>query len=497
MPPQYGARYGLVGKFVILATAVILATTFVGNRLILAYEEERLLAETRGEALVLAESMALSFLHTLVYEELGLVVEGGLLDLFIEDISARPDMAVRFVEVVDDTGRVIAHSDYRRYGQQDLSVAERYGSPLRHTRTGQRDLEGETVLEVATPLAIGTRSWGTLVLAVSLQSARADLESFASRLEMMTLAAAILCIFVSLLVARALARPVKNLAQAMTEVGPDLETSQDVTRRDEIGLLQTSFLGMLGRLREARQEQERTREAMVRAERLAAIGALASGVAHEVNNPLAGVKNCLAQMAARPEDRQRHREYMGLMATALDRIEQVTRGLLDFSRRQDLEIGPVALSEIISHALDLVSYQLEENGIELIVEGAEAVPIIMGDRHQLEQVFVNLVLNAIDSMSGGGTLTIRARQCGDEARIDVEDTGGGVPHELWERVFDPFFTTKGMGRGTGLGLTVSLNIVREHGGELRCGNTPQGGGRFTVALPIGAALPRTKAERTS
>jgi two-component system, NtrC family, sensor kinase len=480
-------RLGLEARFVILATVVILAATIAGNRFIFAYEEAQLRAQVRGEAVVLAEAMALSFLHALIYEELGLVEEAGLLDFFIEEITARPDMAVRYVEVLDIGGRVIAHSDFGQLGQIGSDIGGRYGGELTETRTLLREIAGEEVLEVVAPLRIASRSWGTLVLAVSLQAAERELRVFASRLFLLTLVTVALSMLVALLVARALARPIKTLAQAMSQVGAELETDLTVDRGDEIGLLQSSFLDMLARLRGMQREQERTRDAMARAEKLASIGALASGVAHEINNPLGGMKNCLAQMEARPEDGERRKQYIGLMTRALERIEQVVSGLLDFSRRRELEVGEVAIGEVIGSALELVGYRLEKNGIALDVDVDLELPVIEGDRHQLEQVLVNLVLNAVDSMEGGGRLSIGS--CGEEGavRIRVRDTGTGIPDDVGERIFDPFFTTKEVGRGSGLGLAVSLQIIRDHGGDLEFANLPEGGTEFAISLPVGTA----------
>ena len=150
-------RFGLEAKFIVLATAIILVMGALGSRLLLAYEEKLLLEQSRSEAVVLAESIALSFLHTLIYEELGLVEESGLLDLFIEEIVARPDMAVRSVELLNPAGRVIAHSDYRQFGRVDSELLQRYGADLKETRTLQRQLAEEATLEVATPLRIASR----------------------------------------------------------------------------------------------------------------------------------------------------------------------------------------------------------------------------------------------------------------------------------------------------------------------------------------------------
>lgn len=468
-----------------MATILILISTVVGNRLILSYWHSQLYEQVRREAIVLAESMAAPFLHALIYEELGLIEESGLLDLSISDITSRQDMAITRVEILNADGRIIAHSDYQQYGKTDVATLSYYGYRLQATVTRLQNKNGQSkVIEVATPLRIGSQYWGTLILDTSLLAADRELASFALRLGLLSIVIFAASITIAFLVARTLASPIKRLAQAISEVGPDLQSAIMADRNDEVGLLQSSFLDMLARLKAAQVEQERTRNAMTQAEKLASIGALASGVAHEINNPLGGMKNCLLQMRRYPEDHQRRQQYIGMMDRALDRIEQVVRSLLDFSRRNPLESEQVDINSVLHSTLGLIAYRLEKNGIELELDLSPDIPILLGDRHQLEQVLVNLNLNAVDSMVDGGHLSIRTHFLNPTLFVRIRDTGTGIDPAIKERIFDPFFTTKEAGKGTGLGLTVSLNIIRDHGGDLCCEAVPEGGTEIVISLPI-------------
>ncbi len=475
---------GLEAKFILVATAIIIAATSIGNKLILLYEESLLMEEARSRAVVLTEAMANGFTYTLAYEELGLVEEAGLLDLFVEDMMARTDLQVQFVKLLNPRSQVIAHSDFRQYGKFDESFYTFYGDALQTTHTRRYIIEGENILEIASPLRIASKSWGYLIVGVSLSPAERELEAFADRMGYLTLTAIFAAILIAFLLAHTLARPIKRLAIAMAQVGPEIEDHMQIDRRDEIGMLQSSFKDMLKRLRLAREEQERTREAMLRAEKLAAVGSLASGVAHEINNPLGGMKNCLAQIEQRPDDQERFLAYVRLMRQALDRIEQVVRGLLDFSRRRELDKAPLDLQQIIEGSLLLLDYQLKECSISLSLKIDPHMPIIEGDTHQLQQVLINLILNAIDVMRQGGQLRIELLRSENFALLRICDSGPGIPPDLERRIFDPFFSTKQIGHGTGLGLTVSLSIAREHGGDLSFANLPAGGSVFTLALPL-------------
>ncbi|MDP6701979.1 MAG: ATP-binding protein, partial [Candidatus Latescibacteria bacterium] len=480
-------RLGIESKFVVLATVLILVATVISNRLILTYWHGQLYDQTRSEATVLAESMAVSFLHALIYEELDLIEESGLLDLSIEDITARQDLSITRVEVLDSDGRIIAHSDYRLCGQVDADALSLYGRRLPATTTQLRNNSQGKVVEVATPLRIASKYWGTLVLDVSLQPADEELDAFGFRLGLLSIVGFAAAITIAFLVARTLASPIKRLAQAMSEVGPDLQSAITVDRSDEMGLLQSSFLDMLARLKTAQAEQARTQNAMAQAEKLASIGALASGVAHEINNPLGGVKNCLAQMEKHPEDERRRRQYLGLMGGAVTRIEQVVRGLLDFSRRNPLQSENVDLNNTIHSTLELVRYRLEKNGIDRELDLSSNLPALWGDRHQLEQVLVNLILNAVDSMPQGGRLDLRTRFHDRALWVHIRDTGSGIDPAIKQRIFDPFFTTKETGKGTGLGLSMGYNIVVEkHGGEILVDSKEGVGTTFTIKIPMAA-----------
>ncbi|MBT6143848.1 MAG: HAMP domain-containing protein [Gemmatimonadetes bacterium] len=486
-PPVNGPRFGLEAKFVLLATVGILLATSIGNRLILLYQEALLEEETRSKAVLLAESMARSFEYTLIYEDLGLVEEAGLLDLFVEDMTQRRDLEVLFVELLDPQGRIRAHSDYRRYGEDDEAFAARFPNGLKETQVKRVLHEGQEMIEVATPLRIASRSWGDVVIGVSLNPMRRELAAFADRLGYLTLTAIAVSVLLSFLVAHALARPIKRLASAMAGVGPQLETDLQVDRRDEIGLLQSGFLEMVARLRQSRQEQERTREAMLRAEKLAAVGSLAAGVAHEVNNPLGGIRNCLEQLERGGASPERSENYLRLMRQALDRIQAVVSGLLDFSRRRELAASSLDLAGVIGSSVELLSYRIQKGGITLDLDVPGDLPALRGDAHQLQQVVVNVLLNALDAIDargGTGSIGIHAEATGDRVLIHVDDSGIGIEEEESRRIFDPFYTTKEVGKGTGLGLTVSLHILREHGGDLSCRPRREGGSRFTFSLPV-------------
>jgi two-component system NtrC family sensor kinase len=236
----------------------------------------------------------------------------------------------------------------------------------------------------------------------------------------------------------------------------------------------------------------KAQSAVARAEKLAAVGRLAAGVVHEINNPLATIAACAESLEKRMEegaftdspDADDLREYLGLIRDEAFRCKSITNGLLDFSRLRAGQRVPVDITEIIKGTARLVTHQQRGEAIQIVIEAAADVPKVSGDVGQLQQAVVALATNAIDAMPEGGTLTLRAIPSGARVLIQVTDTGIGIAPENMTKIFDPFFTTKDIGRGTGLGLAVCYGILSDHGGRLDVRSTVGSGTTFTITLPI-------------
>ena len=235
--------------------------------------------------------------------------------------------------------------------------------------------------------------------------------------------------------------------------------------------------------------------AIARAEKLAAVGRLAAGVVHEINNPLATISACAEALESRvregafdaSSEMEDLREYLGLIRSEAFRCKTITNGLLDFSRTRAGEHMPVNINDVITSAARLIAHQKRGQGIEIAIETSEAVYPVLGDEGQLQQAVIALATNAIDAMPEGGRLTLASRDEDGKVLVEVSDTGVGIKSENLTKIFDPFFTTKEVGRGTGLGLAVCYGIVTEHGGRLDVQSTVGVGTTFTITLP---AMPR-------
>ena len=232
--------------------------------------------------------------------------------------------------------------------------------------------------------------------------------------------------------------------------------------------------------------------AVARAEKLAAVGRLAAGVVHEINNPLATISACAEALESRVKDGSFDsspaladlREYLGLITSEAFRCKSITTGLLDFSRTRPAQHVLLNLADVINATARLLVHQQRSGKIDLRIEGTESLPLLLGDPGQLQQAIITLATNAVDAMPSGGVLTIASRSVGNNLLVEVSDTGVGIPPESLAKIFEPFFTTKEVGQGTGLGLAVCYGILTEHGGSLDVQSAPGVGTTFTITLPV-------------
>ena len=250
-------------------------------------------------------------------------------------------------------------------------------------------------------------------------------------------------------------------------------------------------------------DQKMLQEQLIQSEKMSAIGQLVSGVAHELNNPLAGISAFAQLLLAEKRFPPDQRTAAETIYSEARRASRIVQNLLTFARQHKAEKILTAINQVLDDTLELRGYELRVRGIDVRREYDESLPDTMADAHQLQQVFLNLITNAEQAMERKEghhhRLTVRTRRNGDAIRIEIEDTGGGIPPNLIERIFNPFFTTKPTGSGTGLGLSISLGIVREHEGKIWAENATQsagpGGARFIVEVPV--SEPRLSGEHAS
>jgi len=230
-------------------------------------------------------------------------------------------------------------------------------------------------------------------------------------------------------------------------------------------------------------QRERMEEQMTQTEKLTSLGLLAAGVAHEVNTPLAVISNYIQMLAKQMPDADPRQGIIDKIVKQTYRASEIVNNLLNFSRTSAAEFAEVDLNRVVEETLSLVAHPLRTGQIHVVKHLDERLPAVRGSSNKLQQVFLNLFLNARDAMPGGGMLQIRTAAHNGSVQIEIADTGAGISRENIHRIFDPFFTTKSNGRGTGLGLSVSYGIVKEHGGKVDVRSTPGRGTSFHLEFP--------------
>ena len=240
-------------------------------------------------------------------------------------------------------------------------------------------------------------------------------------------------------------------------------------------------------------ERVQLEEQLQISEKMASIGLLAAGVAHEVNTPLTGISSFTQMLLEGADPADPKTVLLEKIERQTFRAAKIVNGLLNLSRpgTASNDRTEVDLNAVITDVFSLLEHQFAVGSIKVRRELAPAMVNVFGIEHQLQQVFLNLFLNARDAMPSGGWLSVTTRLDGDRVIAEVADTGSGIPSEQIARIYDPFFTTKAIGRGTGLGLSITYGIVREHDGALLCDSAVGQGTRFTMALPMAAAAART------
>jgi signal transduction histidine kinase len=287
------------------------------------------------------------------------------------------------------------------------------------------------------------------------------------------------------LVIRTISRPLRRLTEAAVDVaGGAYGTQVELKSNDEVGLLAASFNEMSRKMAEDIERLRALNEHLVRAEKLAAAGALAAGVAHEVNNPLASISSLIQIIQSRPltPDREAEtREMLRLISTQIERISQVLRDMLDFARQRPPARAQLDLARVVESSLRLAAFDKGFKRLKVTTDFDGRAPKVSADPDQLQQVFLNLLLNARDAMPEGGDIRIRlgSDEAAREVFVEVADTGHGIPADILPHVFDPFFTTKRA--GAGLGLAVCYGIVTAHGGRVA---VESGGGQAGTVVRV-------------
>jgi two-component system NtrC family sensor kinase len=513
------------------AAAILVPVTLVAGLMIRAQHAE-LIARAEGSAAILSETVR-SATHDFMLkdqrEDAYRIVE------IVGHESLRKDSSIESVRIFNKQGATVYSTDRAEIGRiadkrADVCSPCHGGagapvtSPDPATRSRITTSSGHRVLSLVTPIynevscsAAGChahpqeqRVLGLLDVALSLKDVDDRRAAATWRIAGLSLLAlVVLTALVSVIVRILVFRPVSEMLAATKDLAHGgAPAPLPIHSLDELGMLGRSFNEMSDSLRKARAElqaaadglehqvEERTaalkkaQEALVQTEKLASLGTLSASIAHEINNPLAGILTFARLMARTLESgdvddaaRATCLKNLGLIQRETERCTRIVRSLLDFARARPIELRAVDAVSALDEAVSLTQHKLQLQQV-VVTRTADGTAIVQGDFGQLRQVFVNLILNACDAMPKGGSLAVVSRRVEDGRAVEISftDTGAGIAPENLSRIFDPFFTTKEM--GTGLGLSVVYGVVEKHGGSMKAQSRLGEGTTMTVRLPL-------------
>ncbi len=418
----------------------------------------------------------------------------------------RAQGAARALQTIDEANEHDAAVNFRYVSLDPASArkptidAARIGSFVIGRSTVFRELESEGKIFTYIPIPADTSLLGAIEVSSSLNEQRSYARRSMVSNGVTTLATTLVAAVVTIMLgAFFVGRPMRGLIAKARRIGAgDLSGPVELSRRDELGELAREINAMCERLGEERAARMRAVDELRHAHRLAVVGRLAAGIAHELGTPLHVVTGWGQMIARREVEADGAVSAAANIVTAASKMASIIRQLLDFARRGDVRKEPQSLEAVVRQAVALLSPLADRRGVEVAIESPTEELVVDVDAAQLQQAVTNLAVNGIDAMSSGGGLTIglsqvvarappelggRALSC---AAITVHDDGPGLDPALLDQIFEPFFTTKGPGEGTGLGLSVSYGIVREHGGWIAVDSVPGHGACFTVFLPMRA-----------
>jgi two-component system, NtrC family, sensor kinase len=529
-------RFGLREKFVLLVSIVTVASMMISSGYLIKRQNEIYHDELDKRGETLAANLAYN-------SEYGVILESTEeLENLIRGVARADDVVYIAIRSMD--GRTLA-----QFGEdvvQNASLVE--NDELPDNNTGKlkyyhyRAEDGSEYVEMCYPvetkrMTVSKENLGTLYGTFSDDDATMEiigdvriiltlenLQSEIDKSEMTSILLALLVVLSAIIImaafVRVITRPIESLVKITEKISKgDLSKSVDIHRGDEIGNLAESFNRMIESLKQSQEEIEeynrtleekiieRTRELedaqsqLIQSEKMAALGQLAAGVAHELNNPLGGIlgyaqftlekleKKSLEDMTQR--DLDSYQRYLKDIETQARRTKTIVQNLLKFSRTShSVEFDKVDINTSLEETLTFIEHQLMMKQIKLDKNFGDNIPQISGSSGQLQQVFTNIIINAMHASQAGSVVGIHTRylpplgEFPGAVEITISDQGHGISEENVKKIFEPFFTTKEVGKGTGLGLSVSYGIIKEHGGEIKVKSEVGEGTSFTIVFQL-------------
>ncbi|UCD83770.1 MAG: HAMP domain-containing protein [Deltaproteobacteria bacterium] len=467
-------------KFIVSAASLVVIVSLMFSWLFLGQARRDQSAQFERRAQSLAENLAYN-------SEFGVLTGDRLsLEKLLDGILSQDDVIFAIIEEAE--GRELASREKEE--RRSKPVME-FVAPI--LRRGRKFADEFSILEKGIKKEpVPLTEIGKVRIGMSLKELNQASRAIRQKILLIALFLIFLGGLLAVIFSRRITKPIQKLSEGARIIGEgNLDHMIEIASSDEIGRLAERFNQMSQNLKDKLVQ-------MVNQEKLASIGRLASGVAHEIGNPLSSLLIDAKMLRDRLREDQEVMEPLEAIIDQAERIKGIVRNLLDFSRSPAVELEPVDIKEAVDRTITLISPQLRKSRIDLNLEVSPSLPRVMASKDQLIQVFINLIMNALEAMPTGGGLRIVAQPLTTGSRPSTEadfleirftDTGSGIPQENLDKIFDPFFTTKPVGQGTGLGLAISYQIIRKLGGYIEVESTQDKGTTFIIKLSLAPYSP--------
>ncbi|MDP2089391.1 MAG: ATP-binding protein [Flavobacteriaceae bacterium] len=445
------------------------------------------------------------------------VAERSVDDILYKDISnlnrlvsdkMRIDSSIAYIVIVDENNNVLAHTFNDEVPQKLLSVNNQISAKESIIKISEKNAPENVIRDMAIPILQG--NLGMVRVGIYEENFIKSINAINKFFLLLVLVFLTIGVIGAFIFSYIITYPLKKMSEKADNLNLNaLQLSEIIVEKentlikilnlknilnveDEIDVLTNKFNEMVDRLQTTYGDLQEAQSSLIQSEKMASLGTLSAGLAHEINNPIAGIKNCMRRISEAPENIKQNIVYIEMMEEAVLKIEKVVGGLLNFTRKPKMEFAEIQLKDIIENVLLLSAFQLEKSRITLIKKYSEANPFILASSNHIEQVILNLLLNSIDSINEKkeenpdftGEIYFNLHHNSQYVEFEISDNGIGVPKENLQTIFDPFFTMKKIRQGTGLGLSVCYNIIEQHQGKIVAKLNSKGGMKFIISLPI-------------
>jgi signal transduction histidine kinase len=415
------------------------------------------------------------------------------LETVAREAKALPDVAYAYI--FDDKGRIVG--DYHEDQRHLLSTfADELGKKVTAASETLIHTDYQTqILDISKPVTLGHEKLGGIRLGIDLRPILEEIQKVTFKAVGISSAIFLIGLGIIFMITSRMIKPIERLTLAAKRIAEgNLEYRVSIQRDDEIGTLAEAFDQMGERLMQRERELKQSQDTLRRADRLSSLGLLTAGLAHEIRNPLVAIRTFTQLLPERYDDAEFRDSFRGLALKEVDRICGLITDLLSFARPSKPNVAPENVNDVVDNIARILESQAKEKGMSISREFSDSLPKVWIDTEQMKQVFMNLILNAIQAMNEGGSITLATRAVsrngsgpsGEFVQVEIRDTGIGIPEENLQHIFDPFFTSKD--EGSGLGLAVSHQIVQEHGGFVTVESTVGKGTVFFVHVPVGRQI---------